>query len=297
MNTPQENFRYSTPLESAEQLKRVLREQDLSAEGAEELIPALQRLAEWPAPRPTPDATRRLLARLAVEQPRLSPVRQYMQARRANPGRRLYRLLLIARQQVGILRLSFWVLSALVACLGFLIVLTNSDQNQIVLLRIGGPLLAYLAALGAFRGIDQGVLEFELACPPSPVQLTLTRLVVVLGYDIGLGLLLSATLTAWSRESFLAITLHWLMPLLLVMGLGLLLTLRLPTLAAASIAYGGWLVLLGASSLAERSGLAGLNLSPGGELALGLAGVALLALALLTLKKALPALLTPAKFR
>ena len=184
----------------------------------------------------------------------------------------------------------------MVTCLGTLLVLNSSaDLNQTVLLRLGGPLLAYLAALSAFRGIDQGVLEFELACPPSLLQLTLARLVVVLGYDIGLGLLLSATLTAWSGESFQAITLHWMMPLLLVMGLALLLSLRLSNFLSASIAYGGWLGLLGVSSLAEKIGLRSINLNTTGELVLGLAGLALLALALLNIKKALPALLQAQK--
>lgn len=296
MNSSPENWDYATPLKSPATLRKALQEQDCAPEIAEELLPVLLRLNEWEAPRPTVEASRGLLARLASQLPRPSPVRQQMLQKQTEPGSRFMGLLLVARQQVGIMRLSFWLLSAFVTCLGFFLLLDNSSQNQMVLLRIGGPLLAYMAALSAFRGINQGVLEFELACPPSLLQLTLARLIVVLGYDTGLGLLLSATLAAWSGTSFLAITLHWLMPLLLVMGLGLLLTLRLPTLLAASIAYGSWLGVVGASALAEKYGLKLFNLSTSGELALGLAGLALLALALLMFKKALPVFLTPVKF-
>jgi hypothetical protein len=292
VNPHQEKFQYPPPMDNPEYIARALQEQDLPAETAQELLPVLLRLAEWETPPVTPDDTRRLLNRLSPAIPRLSPVRQALLPQRTHLYGRLFWLLLTARQQVGILRLSFWLLSALVTCLGTLLVLNSSAElNQVVLLRLGGPLLAYLAALSAFRGIDQGVLEFELACPPSLWQLTLARLVVVLGYDIGLGLFLSASLATWSGESFLVITLHWLTPLLLVMGLALLLSLRLATLPAASLAYGSWLGVLAAASLAEKFGLRSLDLTTIGELTLGLAGLALLALALLNIKKALPGLL------
>jgi hypothetical protein len=294
VNSPQENFHYSSNQTNLEYIEKALREQDLPEGEAQELVPVLVRLAEWQTPPPTPDDTRRLVKSLSFHLPRISPVRQALLNQRTQPYSRLFWLLLVARQQVGILRLSFWLLSALVTCLGTLLILNSGTEiNQVVLLRISGPLLAYLAAVSVFRGVDQRVLEFELACPPSLLQLTLARLVVILGYDIGLGLLLSATLTAWSGESFLAITLHWMMPLLLVMGLALLLSLRLSTFLAASIAYGGWLGILGVSSFAEKIGLRSINLNTNSELALGAAGLALLALALLYLKKALPALLLP----
>src|SRR5258707_1286704 len=77
------------------------------------------------------------------------------------------------------------------------------------------------------RGVGLGAGECEIACPASPVQLTLARLAVVLGYDVALGLCLSVV--GWLRAmhagaSFLAVTLHWSMPLLLVAGLALVLS-------------------------------------------------------------------------
>ena len=88
------------------------------------------------------------------------------------------------------------------------------------------------------------MLELELVCPPSPLQLVMARLVIVLGYDVGLGLALGLVLWAGGAEHVLALTLSWLMPLLLVVGLALLLSLRLPVQAAASLAYGSWLAIL-----------------------------------------------------
>ena len=79
------------------------------------------------------------------------------------------------------------------------------------------------------------MLEFELASPPSPRQLTLARrLVVVLSYDLALGLLLSLLLWPRSGAGFWLLTLHWLAPLLLGVGLTLLLSLALLALTSCA---------------------------------------------------------------
>ena len=70
------------------------------------------------------------------------------------------------------------------------------------------------------------MLELELVCPPSPVQVTIARLVLVLGYDLALGL-------AWGLALWVAGT---------PQGLALLLSLRLFVKTAAARAYGGWLL-------------------------------------------------------
>ncbi len=294
MSTPSKNNQLTLPLSQPDRLLRALREQDLTETQAQALVPTLLKLAEWQPPEAlaTPEDTRQLLQRLAPYARRLSPVRAALMQHRANPPSRLFWLLITARQQIKILQLSFWLLSALVTFLGMLFVLASStDANQVLLLRLGGPLLAFMGALSAFRSSSQAVLEVELACPPSLLQLTLSRLVVVLGYDIGLGLLMSVVVATWGSESFLLVTLHWLMPLLLVMGIALMLSLYLSAVQAASLAYGGWLGLLGGVEVAQKFGMNSLNLNTAVELALGLAGIALLMLGLLYLKRAVPAML------
>ncbi len=131
--------------------------------------------------------------------------------------------------------------------------------NEELLLRASGPFLAYLGTIIAFRGAAVRALECELVCLPSPVQLALARLVIVLGYDVGLGLALSLALWAGGASQVLALTLSWLMPLLLVAGLALLLSLRLSIQAAASVAYGSWLAVL---AIDTTSTLQALPLTP-----------------------------------
>jgi hypothetical protein len=102
--------------------------------------------------------------------------------------------------------------------------------------------------------------------------------VIVLGYDIGLSLALSVLLWAAGTGQVLALTLSWLMPLLLVAGLALLLSLRLSVQTAASLAYGSWLAFLAISTI---SNLQVLLLAPALLLLPGCIGLVLLAIALL----------------
>ena len=267
----------SWPFERPEQLTDALREQGATGEECTDLLPALSRLSEWQAPQPSPADTRRLLSRLLPALPAFSPVRQAIRERRQH---RISFLLDIARAQVSLFGLAFWLVSALVTLLGAAVVLSKLRLDQEMVLRASGPLLAYLGTIVAFRGRKVRVLELELVCLPSPLQLAIARLVIVLGYDIGLSLALSLLLWAGGSGQVLALTLAWLMPLLLVAGLALLLSLCLSVQAAASLAYGGWLATL---ILSSASPLQALLLEPPLEVLLGGIGLGLLCVGLLRL--------------
>ncbi len=164
--------------------------------------------------------------------------------------------------------------------------------NSVFFLQALGPLLAFLGISSAFRGAGLRTLESELACPPSPLQLVVARLVVVLGYDVGLGLCLAAGLWRLGDASFWAVTLHWLMPLLLVAGLALLLSLRVSSGLAAGLAYAGWLGALAlAATVAQTDTRISYSVPLTLEIALGAAGCLLLAVAVARFPAALPRLL------
>ena len=270
----------SWPFERPEQLAEALREQGAAPEECADLLPALHRLSEWQAPQPSPADTQRLLARLATELPALSPVRKAIREHRQRRYTGISFLLATARAQVSLFGLGFWLVSALVTLLGIVVVLSKVLPDQEVVLRASGPLLAYLGTIIAFRGRGARVLELELVCLPSPLQLAIARLVIVLGYDIGLSLALSLALWAGGSGDVLALALSWLMPLLLVAGLALLLSLRLSVQAAASLAYGSWLAFL---TISSTSHLQVLLLAPLLEVLLGCLGLAGLFIALLRL--------------
>jgi hypothetical protein len=275
--------RNAVQADDRDELLSALRELDLPPDEVATLLPVARRLGAWVDPRVTPADQGRLLAVLGAALPQPVPVRQQIRERLARRGQ-LARLLATVHSQVSVLRLSFWVLSAVLALLGIVIELAPAQNGLSLLwLRALAPLLAYLSVASVFRGAGLQTLEWELACPPSALQLISARLVIVLGYDIALGLLLS--LVAWSQGegSFLVVTLHWLVPLLLVAGLALALSLRFSLPVAVGVPYGAWLALL-----IVTAGSQGGVLSPRGEVALGLAGIALLTFALWRLTWQIP---------
>jgi hypothetical protein len=267
----------SLPFERPEELSSGLRELGATPDEVTDLLPALQRLAEWQAPRPGPPETQLLLARLTKELNAFSPVRQAIREQQLHG---ISFLLAVARAQVTMLGLGFWLVSALITVIGATAVLSGVVPNQELVLRASGPLLAYLGTIAAFRGRGVRVLELELVCLPSPIQLALARLVIVLGYDVALGLALSLALWVGGTSQVLLLTLSWLMPLLLVAGLALVLSLRLSVQSAASLAYVGWLAAVAISS---GSNLQMLLLAP--ELSvLGGIGLVLLSVSLLRMQ-------------
>ena len=286
----------SWPLDTVEHLADALREQGTPEAEIAETASALQPLADWAAPVPTPEDTRRLIAHLqpaaARAAPVASPTRLALQGWTGGVLEEAWGLLRLVRAQVGLLTPSFWLASVVIVALGVLLVWAAPNLSRSFLLYVIGPLLAYIGTASAFRASGLMMLEVELACPPSARQLTVARLSVVLSYDLALGLLLSALLWPGSGAGFWLLTLHWLAPLLLGIGLTLLLSLRAPIARAAAITYTGWLALL-MLALIDGNGVqsAVSAIPPGAELGLGLAGVALMGLALLALPRAVPGLL------
>jgi len=258
-------------------LRERLRELDATPAEMAAWTPLVRRLAEWPEKHITQASQRHLLSVLEQAMPLHSAVRQ---AIREQKPRRVTALLATARAQVSLFGLGFWLVSALITLVGAVVVLRiitmGPDQAWVLpalVLRISGPLLSYLGTIVAFRGRGTRVLELELVCLSSPLQLALARLVIVLGYDVGLGLALSLLLWAGGSGQVLALTLSWLMPLLLVAGLALLLSLRLSIRIAASLAYGSWLAFVGISAIPTFQTLLltpALLVLPGG---IGLAGL------------------------
>jgi hypothetical protein len=234
-----------------------------------------------------------------------SRVREALDRRFARPRSTLGWLLETALLQGMLVRPSFWLASTLITALGMLVTMVSIPATEALVLRLLGPLLATISVGAAFRSIRLNMLEIELSCPASPLRLMIARLVLVLGYDVLLGLVTSVALAllrgqtenragnSGLTEPVMMTVGLWLAPLLLVAGLAMLLSLRLPVEGAMAVAYAGWLVLL-LPVLAE-----GAEQAPGfftslldqGQAVIALAGVALVGLALWRMRAALPFLL------
>ncbi len=313
-----------SPLHNGRLLEDMLREQGEDERSIEALVPVLERLSEWQAPVPSEADTQRLLSvllpllpvvpmvpqpvatpELVVTTSSVTPVREVSEVRAAlrdrlvRPRSRLRWFFELALLQGMMVRPSFWLASAFITVLGMLAVVFSLPAHSVFVLRLLGPLLAALGVSAAFRSVRLNMLEIELSCPISPLRLTLVRLTLVLGYDVALGLLVSLTLVLVNAQAAslgllgLVTVRHWLAPLLLVAGLALILSLRLPVETAAALAYTGWLAVLVPTLTEGMEQTQGFftSLIGGGEVAIGIAGTLLVVVALSRIRTSLSLLL------
>lgn len=274
----------SWPLESPNRLAEALQEQGATPMEISELTPVLLQLREWQAPTPAPLATQHLLATLRPALAPLSPVRTAIQARHHSIAQKIGWFVQITSVQISLLRLSFWLLTALIALLGVLVIYSPFGYTSVFLLRVSSPFIIYLGTIRLFRSSRLHTLEYELACPPSAQQLVLARLIVLLGYDMLLGLGMSFLLWSHGGGDFLLLTLHWLAPLLLVAGIALVLSLFISVSTATLLAYISWLGYAALSTIrfdpTRQTALAPPNVQV--ELVLALVGLVALVLTVLS---------------
>jgi len=161
------------------------------------------------------------------------------------------------RSQVPVVGLPFWLACALVIVLGVLV-------GNLWLQPLVSPLLLTappLAALGvgyAFRAVDAGMAELERACPAHPVELALSRLLLVVGFDLAFALLLLPWNTGASLVSGgdAGLILDWLAPLLLSSGVSALGTQRYGVMAGTLGGLSLWGVYVGLHVLVDQGALA-----------------------------------------
>jgi hypothetical protein len=258
-------------------LARALAEQGLPADEARALLPDLERLVAWAPEPPRPEESRRLLAALAPHLPAPPAPGPALREEAA-------RLVALALTQVGVLRAGFWTGSAAVMLVGVMLLLAAPNLDRGLVFLLAGPLLGYLGTAAGFRGEPLRVLELEFACPVTPRQLTVARLLVIVGYQTAVGLALTALLSAVGGGPWAAVTLLWLAPMLVATGATLLASLRLGVVRAGALVYASWIVVAVAS---WRVGLGWVS-SPAAGLALAALGLALTAAAVAWLPVALP---------
>jgi hypothetical protein len=261
-----------------DRLARALAEQGLAADEAADLLPDVERLVAWTPSPPRPEETRRLLASLSPHLPQARP------AARRRPRDELERLVGLALTQATVLRVGFWTGSAAVMLVGVVLLLAAPNLSRSLVLLLAGPLLAYLGTAAGFRGESLRVLEVEFACPVTPRQLTIARLLVIVGYQAGVGMALTGLLAGAGGGPWLTVTLLWLAPLLVATGATLLASLRAGVARGGALVYGVWIL---AAVTSWRVGLAWVS-SPAAGLAVAALGLALIAAAVALLPAALP---------
>lgn len=200
---------------------------DLGPGAAEHL---LDRLVSHTVPEPSAQETDVLIARLRPLLPRHQVRRFRPDGLTQDPG-----AILLAHlaAQTRLFRPVWWLGSLLLVLAG--LILAEPLASGGLSLAVLAPVLVMAGLAYGFRTIRGGALELELACPVTPVQMILSRLLILLGYDFLLGVLAGLTIGAPGL-----LLLSWTACLLLFTGLMLALTLCLGTTAAVVGALSLW---------------------------------------------------------
>ncbi len=263
------------------ELADLLAKDGVGREELDDTLACVARLSATDVSAPTSAETQRLLR--SLEPLLVKPTARVPQGARRSPAE-LTKMLRLAALQVSVMRLGFWIGSAVVMLVGLGLAVSQAGADRIYVLALVGPLLAYLGVATGFRGDTLGMLEVEFACPVTMRELALSRLLVIVGYQTLIGAIGVVVLHGQARSSVSALMLMWLAPLILGLGFTLLLSLWLTPSRAGALVYSAWVVGV---TLAWRFGAGAIVGRSLVELAIAGAGATALALAVILLPAAL----------
>ena len=201
-----------------DQLRAKLIEDTGSPVAADRLLSVLHRLPDWSAPAPTARSTAQLIAALQAAQAPAPIDRASIRPR----------LDLLIQSQARVIQPEIWLATALVMMLGVFVTLAVAQSTPSIEALPFVYIAPIVAAIGlAFLygpGLDPAS-EIEVATPTSPRLVFVTRLMLVFGFDLGLGLIGTLCLVfAHAEFSMWPLISSWLAPMAFLSALTLLLS-------------------------------------------------------------------------
>ena len=150
----------------------------------------------------------------------------------------------LLKAQRGLIKRGLWPASAAVLGVGLAITWLSLDGGsslgELPLLLLA-PIVAALGVALAYGPEVDPLLEVAMATPTSPRLVLLARLILVLGYDLGLTTLASLILSIVAPQIPLGTLIWaWLVPMLFLSGLALLLSLLYGPALGGSVSLALW---------------------------------------------------------
>ena len=177
-----------------------------NADEADELLPLITQLRAAPLPQPSAQSTTRLNEAL---QPKLLPLRKPVTKRWRSQMEWVFWLL---RAQMRVVRTEIWLGSAFVMALGVLVTLATDLQTLPFVLV--APIVAAVGITFLYGPTINPAMEIESATAVSPRLILLTRMTLLFGIDLALGLMGSLLLaTVRSDISLFPLISSWLAPM------------------------------------------------------------------------------------
>lgn len=249
--------------------QQLLRELDTEPENSE-LNCVFEQLEQYQVEPPSPAVTHQLIhsLKLVLLRERLMVTRE-RRFKEAMAGTRQNRKFPSLLRLVGLqlTLMSKWFIALTMAVLAAGVMLTGVfESSSTKFLVAAAPLVGLLTLLYEYRAQLHRVAEMEATCLYSPAQLATARILIVLGYSI----LLCTAATVLENSAYhnagWKIILNWLAPLLLIVGIALVASLRLGIAGGCTTAGIVWLTqltLMNGSSLLSLllPGMTGLALN------------------------------------
>ena len=179
---------------------------DLMHEEASEFTEVIDRLHQWRAPQPAPEATDALVEYLEPFLNDLSLTRwQRLQS---------WWPWLLLKSQIRIVQSEIWLASAVVMLAGTVVSVASYRPENMLPLVFLAPILSAFG-VGLLYDVDVlQMLELEETTPVSTRLLLLARMTLVFSFNLLLGLLGSWLLAIWETDvSLWPLVLTWLVPM------------------------------------------------------------------------------------
>ncbi|HBE79749.1 MAG TPA: hypothetical protein DDW65_18520 [Firmicutes bacterium] len=219
----------------------------------EALVQTMGKLERYTVPAPPAHSTDELIAFLkpilqegastAPEDVKTMPTSLEVNA---TERRKLLSILRLVQPQAMLISRWFVLVSVLVFMAG-LAITKAVHGNMLKFLANASPLLGILTVFYEFRARLSGTTELEAACPYSPAQLAVARLLVVLSYDTLLCLAATPFVSYWQDQMLWQVAISWFAPLLLVLGIALTVSLRFGIMGGCLVAATVWILQLAVS--------------------------------------------------
>ncbi|MCL6627400.1 MAG: hypothetical protein K6T68_12540 [Alicyclobacillus shizuokensis] len=138
----------------------------------------------------------------------------------------------------------FWLASLLLFTVGYLAVVKSAlNPYQAVLLL--APIPCILGVVELLKGVDNGMVEIELACKMSWPEVLMTRMVVIGVYNVVLDSLISLAVSWTAGSDLWRVVFFWLVPFTWMSSLMLFLTARFRGRVVAPVVLCAWGLAVG----------------------------------------------------
>lgn len=149
----------------------------------------------------------------------------------------------MAEGEITFISKIYWIFCTAIFLIGYFISMSQIDP-YITIMALA-PLPSILGIVEVFKARDSGVLEIELSCKISAIEIMLSRILVIGIYSIFMNTVLSVVLYMFrSNIDLWKLSVLWLTPLTLVSGVSLWIAMKIKGDYAVAAIVSTWSMVI-----------------------------------------------------